>query len=600
LRKAPFIISVVAATAVVALGSAFTYSYLDSPERAREDLAKLNISYDANSFVDVCKTGDIRAIELFIKAGTPLNTSDSKDAHCLTAAAYNDQVKVIDYLLTQNVDVNLVSGKDDKQTHPLHAAVFSKEDNPEIILKLLAAGSNPYIADGENYYPIFYTVRDNKLKKFKALFDPKGMDKVIKNSPLLLMSAILLADQEIIFELAKYKFDPFLTMEKEGKFSNSNALSFLISKKNLEVIKTLHKHNPIDWSRKDKKENTPLFNAASVGYFEGVQFMVDSGANVNDLGEDGFSILDVAMQSKNEDLIEYLVKKGAKRAISDNIVRAEEISQRMLTIEKSIMGGYSLRGFINRATSWSDFPDAANLVRNAGAAGNQLLDINVNGRALLATVESNYSTTGYFSMSVKKLGMIDTTVGRVPVYVEFRDLNSLEREYNRLNFEMNRLAAKETGSLISKKLRTAWELKRKHPTRLELEEMAALLVIKEGGKKTNTLLGHSILWSKQKNVLNCHLKEKYKLTQSTWKNMTQFLLSGDDNPNLMKFTNCQADKHQSRWEFHKCMCGGGDGDRIYTVDEDSKRDMAKEIVKAASWRSQPSKKRTAKKSKSSH
>src|SRR4051794_22025160 len=95
------------------------------------------------------------------------------------------------------------------------------------------------------------------------------------------------------------------------------------------ILKLLLKNgaNPNDMKDGDSMQKgernygTPLTFACLSSVPEYVRILVDSGANINLVGKDGFSPLFAAMVSKNPEIVLYLLKQGAdyKRPLLTNV-----------------------------------------------------------------------------------------------------------------------------------------------------------------------------------------------------------------------------------------------------------------------------------------
>lgn len=62
----------------------------------------------------------------------------------------------------------------------------------------------------------------------------------------------------------------------------------------------------------DRFGRTYLFHAARLGFLTAVEILVRKGVDVNVLDKDGFSALDIAYRNKQELVVQYLLKNGAK------------------------------------------------------------------------------------------------------------------------------------------------------------------------------------------------------------------------------------------------------------------------------------------------
>ena len=81
------------------------------PEKAKDELTKMDITFTENSFVQKAREGDVGAIRLFLKAGMDPNVSDAKDNTALIVAAKKGHTEIVKLLLENGADIE---GKDPK------------------------------------------------------------------------------------------------------------------------------------------------------------------------------------------------------------------------------------------------------------------------------------------------------------------------------------------------------------------------------------------------------------------------------------------------------------------------------------------------------
>jgi hypothetical protein len=102
----------------------------ESPEHAREELARLNIQYDDKSFYTAAKHGDMVVVDLFLKAGMNLNTA-------LRFAVPAAPVEIVRHLSNEGADPNW---RDSDGSTVLYWA--ASNPRPEIVTILLERGAD--------------------------------------------------------------------------------------------------------------------------------------------------------------------------------------------------------------------------------------------------------------------------------------------------------------------------------------------------------------------------------------------------------------------------------------------------------------------------
>lgn len=68
---------------------------------------------------------------------------------------------------------------------------------------------------------------------------------------------------------------------------------------------------------KDESGQTALHKACGFGKLQGVNILVNSGANVNDLEFKGQRPIHFACEEGRQDIVQYLLTKGAKCSVQD-------------------------------------------------------------------------------------------------------------------------------------------------------------------------------------------------------------------------------------------------------------------------------------------
>jgi ankyrin repeat protein len=96
-----------ASAALAALIAVLGYPYLvTSPEKARTELARLGLEFDATSFVRQAADGDGKAVELYLRAGMPPDAPDRRNDTALMWAASRGHIDVVRRLVAKGADLN--------------------------------------------------------------------------------------------------------------------------------------------------------------------------------------------------------------------------------------------------------------------------------------------------------------------------------------------------------------------------------------------------------------------------------------------------------------------------------------------------------------
>lgn len=70
-------------------------------DKARDDLAKLSLSYTPDSFVQAAANNDQRALQLFVDAGMTPDAKDAEDETALMVASQNGNIEAIDLVVAE-------------------------------------------------------------------------------------------------------------------------------------------------------------------------------------------------------------------------------------------------------------------------------------------------------------------------------------------------------------------------------------------------------------------------------------------------------------------------------------------------------------------
>jgi len=127
----------------------------ESPEKAREKLGKMGVSYSKDSFVNCVKENDIYAVKLFLSSGIDPNSENNKSQSALLASLEKDYIDITKVLLNAGANGSEIL---------FNSIIRNKED---YVKKLLDAGIDVNIKFGANYWTPEITKYEKK-KGFKC------------------------------------------------------------------------------------------------------------------------------------------------------------------------------------------------------------------------------------------------------------------------------------------------------------------------------------------------------------------------------------------------------------------------------------------------
>ena len=186
-----------------------------------------------------------------------------------------------------------------KAAAPLITATTS--NYRDIVRLLIAAGVNVNLKDNTGSSALLCAVQNNHKELVDILLaagaDVDAQDKSNTNS---LMVAAQAAYEQI--------FDKLLAAHAAVDVPDDNeevVLHYAIIGQNANIVKKLLKIPNIDIDPRDAERKTPLMLAAERN-FEIVKLLVENGADVNAIDEDGYSVFSYAEHSNHPDKIKVI------------------------------------------------------------------------------------------------------------------------------------------------------------------------------------------------------------------------------------------------------------------------------------------------------
>jgi ankyrin repeat protein len=227
--------------------------------------------------------------------------------------------------------------------------IASAMGNAKVVDVLLDKGANPDLADANGYSSLHRVVRDsdygiNAASQDAVLAIVKSLLKHRANPNILLSQDKEKAAEEIKNGNVAVEGKRTAVTVTEIILQGATPLFLAAEVNNLDVIKALVDAGA-DPLVANERGTTPLIMAAGAGTdvqrerepeerataVETAKFLVERGADVNAAGQYGWTALHAATYQGMNDLIEYLVSKGAK------IDQKDEFGQTPLSISLSVL-----------------------------------------------------------------------------------------------------------------------------------------------------------------------------------------------------------------------------------------------------------------------
>lgn len=156
----------------------FDWESQEQRHLARSSLLELGISTHAESLATCIAEGDLRAVELFLKAGFSSNSRNKHGVPALCLAARTKRLAVAELLLGFGADIDL-QGEDRGYSALMDAAMVG---SVEILEYLLSRGANPNLQSKDGQTALVIAVGRTDIPMagllLKAGADPEIQDKL--------------------------------------------------------------------------------------------------------------------------------------------------------------------------------------------------------------------------------------------------------------------------------------------------------------------------------------------------------------------------------------------------------------------------------------
>jgi ankyrin repeat protein len=135
-----------------------------SKDQALEELAKLNVKFTSDDFVQAADRGDLKALQLFLDGGMDCNAQNTSGSTALMAAAKNGRIDVVNKLLERKLNLNL----QDKQGET--ALMRAAANNQVAVVKvLLGKGADANLQDQSGWSALMKAAYQGNVDCVQAL-----------------------------------------------------------------------------------------------------------------------------------------------------------------------------------------------------------------------------------------------------------------------------------------------------------------------------------------------------------------------------------------------------------------------------------------------
>ena len=276
-------------------------------------------TYSGNRLIKAVKADDFGKVKNVVTSEN-VNYVDETGANAVMWAAYNGNIEILDFLVKNGADVRkegflTIEGDSNFTifTSPLDAATskghleavkylieepgLKPDENCGCFNNLLLKGKD--IEDFNKVVEVLEKTEDRHLKKLREFYSFAKNDYPISQNEASFLHAMYLIT--VKFDLVNEKPDKFLLQ----RVANNR-------KKIDEMFKGgIRKAESYDFFI-GKNGETPLITAIRKWHGDVAAYLISKGADVNYKDCSGNTPLSVAREEKRQDLIEMLLKNGAK------------------------------------------------------------------------------------------------------------------------------------------------------------------------------------------------------------------------------------------------------------------------------------------------
>jgi ankyrin repeat protein len=249
--------------------------------------------------------GDEKKVRRLLSGESSINALDSFNANALHYAVEVKQDAIAGMLIRSGIDVNAA---DRDGTTPLMLAI--KNGSTEMVADLLQASANVNVLDRYQYSPFLMAVRYGYTDIVTALLKAGAQETLNKALHETFASP---ASKNELVKIQGLILDAGFKLERDEKDLELLLLK-AVQESHAPVAQFLLQH---DVNVDADVEGVPLHVAAQNGDLQMAQLLVEQGANINAVTEQGKTALMFAVESGNIRLVKHLLDSGAKVETTD-------------------------------------------------------------------------------------------------------------------------------------------------------------------------------------------------------------------------------------------------------------------------------------------
>ncbi|XP_048952673.1 ankyrin repeat domain-containing protein 36B-like isoform X10 [Canis lupus dingo] len=261
-----------------------------------------------------CAIGSVDMVKILVLSQCQLNLRDGENRTALVKAVQCQEEACVDILLRKGADVNT---KDFKDNTALHYAAY--EGNISIARKLLLNKGDIEAKNKDGLTPLLVAVNEKKEKMVAFLLEEANINAVDYTNRSCLHLACANGHEDMVKLLVDRKCQLNLR-----DVENTTALLKAVQSQDEACVDILLKHgaNP---DLKDIKGNTALHYAALGDNVTIAQKLLLKKVNMEIRNKDGLTPVLVALNENKEQMVKFLVGKGARLLSGDTVKSSDQL-----------------------------------------------------------------------------------------------------------------------------------------------------------------------------------------------------------------------------------------------------------------------------------
>ncbi|XP_038445245.1 ankyrin repeat domain-containing protein 26-like isoform X4 [Canis lupus familiaris] len=261
-----------------------------------------------------CAIGSVDMVKILVLSQCQLNLRDGENRTALVKAVQCQEEACVDILLRKGADVNT---KDFKDNTALHYAAY--EGNISIARKLLLNKGDIEAKNKDGLTPLLLAINEKKEKMVAFLVEKANINAVdyAKRTALHLACAI---GREDMVKLLVDRHCQLNLCDGEDRTALVKAIQC-----QEEACVTLLLEHGADPKVKDNKGNTALHYAAHEGIVSIAEKLLLQNANIEAKNTDGLTPVLVALNENKEQMVKFLVGKGARLLSGDTVKSSDQL-----------------------------------------------------------------------------------------------------------------------------------------------------------------------------------------------------------------------------------------------------------------------------------